>query len=124
MDKLQIIETPQGERLAVLPLAEYERLQETAEALEDVRAYDEVTRQLETGEEELMPHEYVVRMVEGESPVRVWREFRGLKVRELAAAAGISGPFLSQIESGEREGSVDSLRKIAEVLRVTIDDLV
>ena len=123
MDKLQIIETPEGERLAVLPMAEYERLQEAAEMLDDVRTYDEVTRRLETGEEELIPHEYVVRMVEGENPVRVWREFRGLKVKELAEKAGISQPYLSQIESGEREGTFDTMHRIAEALDVSLDDL-
>jgi DNA-binding Xre family transcriptional regulator len=123
MGKLQIIETPQGERLAVLPMAEYERLQEAAEMLEDVRAYDEAKRRLEAGEDELLPHEFVVRMVEGESPIRVWRDYRGLKVRKLAEAAGISAPYLSQIESGEREGSFDTMRRIAEALKVSLDDL-
>jgi transcriptional regulator with XRE-family HTH domain len=54
----------------------------------------------------------------------VWREYRGLKARELAEAAGISPPYLSQIENGEREGSFETMRKIADVLKVTIDDLV
>jgi DNA-binding Xre family transcriptional regulator len=123
MNKLQIIETPQGERLAVLPMAEYQRLQEAAEELEDVRAYDEAKRRLEAGEDELLPHEFMVLMVDGESPVRVWRDYRGLKVRELAEGAGISAPYLSQIESGEREGSFDTMRRIADALKVSLDDL-
>jgi DNA-binding Xre family transcriptional regulator len=123
MDKLQIIETPQGERLAVLPIAEYQRLQEAVEDLEDLRAYDEAKRRLEAGEDELLPHEFMVRMVNGENPIRVWREYRGLKVRALAEAAGISAPYLSQIESGEREGSFDTLRRIADALKVSLDDL-
>ena len=123
MNKAQIIETPKGERLAVLPVAEYERLQEAAEMLEDVSAYDEAKRALAAGEEELVPHEYVKRMLEGESPIRVWREFRGLKGRELADKAGISQPYLSQLESGERDGSFETMRKIAEILNVSLDDL-
>lgn len=123
MDKLQIIETPQGERLAVLPIAEYQRLQEAVEDLEDLRAYDEAKRRLESGEDELLPHEFVVRMVDGENPVRVWREYRGLKGRTLAEAAGISAPYISQIESGEREGSFDTMRRIADTLKVSLDDL-
>jgi DNA-binding XRE family transcriptional regulator len=123
MPKLQIIKTPQGERLAVLPMAEYQRLQEAAAELEDVRAYDEAKRRLATGEDELLPHEFMVRMVDGENPIRVWRDYRGLKMRELAEAAGISSPYLSQIESGDREGSFDTMRRIAEALKVSLDDL-
>jgi DNA-binding XRE family transcriptional regulator len=123
MSKLQIIETPQGERMAVMPIAEYERLREAAEMLEDIAAYDDAMCRIEAGEE-LVPHEVVGRILDGENKIRVWREHRGLKVRELAEAAGISQPYLSQIENGEREGSIDSLRKIADALRVAIDDLV
>jgi DNA-binding XRE family transcriptional regulator len=124
MTKPQIIETPQGERMAVLPIAEYERLREAAEMLEDIAALDEVMRKVAAGEEEFIPEEYADRLIDGENPVRVWREYRGLKARELAEAAGISPPYLSQIENGEREGSFETMRKIADVLKVTIDDLV
>ena len=123
MSKLQIIETPQGERMAVLPIADYERLREAAETLADIAAAEDVLRKLETGEEELIPAEFGDRIIDGESPVRVWREYRGLKARELAEAAGISQSYLSQIESGEREGTFDTMRRIAEALRVTLDDL-
>lgn len=123
MSKLQIIETPQGERMAVLPIAEYERLQEAAEMLEDVAAFDEVMRKVAAGEEEFIPEEYADRLIAGENPVRVWREYRGLKVRELAEAAGISAPYLSQIEKGEREGTFDTMRKIANSLKLSMDDL-
>lgn len=123
MDKPQIIETPQGERLAVLPLAEYERLQEAAEMLEDVSAYDEAKRRLAAGTEELVPQEIANRLLDGESPIRVWREYRGLSGRALAEAAGVSAPYLSQIEGGRREGSFDTMRRIAETLKISLDDL-
>lgn len=123
MDKPQIIETPQGERLAVLPLAEYERLQEAAEMLEDVSAYDEAKRRLAAGTEELVPQEIANRLLDGESPIRVWREHRGLSGRALAEAAGVSAPYLSQLEGGRREGSFDTMRRIAETLKISLDDL-
>lgn len=123
MDKAQIIETPQGERLAVLPLAEYERLQEAAEMLEDVSTYDEAKRRLAAGTEELVPQEIANRLLDGESPIRVWREYRGLSGRALAEAAGVSAPYLSQIEGGRREGSFDTMRRIAETLKISLDDL-
>src|SRR3546814_3871263 len=56
----------------------------------------------------------VERLLDGENPVRVWREHRGLTVKALAERAGISAAYLSQIEGGQRDGSLDTMRKIAE----------
>lgn len=42
----------------------------------------------------------------------------------LAKQAGLSQPFISQIENGQRDGSADALRKIAAALTVSLDDLV
>lgn len=58
------------------------------------------------------------------SRIRVWREHRGMTAKVLAEEAGIAQPFLSQIETGKREGTVDTLRSLADALGVTIDDLV
>lgn len=54
-------------------------------------------------------------------PVRAWRTARGLTQRQLAAAAGISKPFLSQIESGVRAAAVSTLRRIGDSLDVPVD---
>jgi DNA-binding XRE family transcriptional regulator len=124
MNKPTIITTPSGDRMAVIPLSEYERLVEAAEDVADVRAYDEAKHRLAAGEDELVPAEIANRILDGESPLRVWREHRGLTVKQVADKAGVSAPFVSQIENGQREGSVETMRKIAEVLKVSLDDLV
>jgi len=123
MNKPTIITTPNGDQMAVIPLTEYERLIEAAEDLADVRAYDEVMRRLASGEEELVPAALVNRILDGENTLRVWREYRGLTVKQLAERAGVSAPFVSQIETGQREGSVDTMRKLAQVLKISLDDL-
>jgi DNA-binding XRE family transcriptional regulator/PHD/YefM family antitoxin component YafN of YafNO toxin-antitoxin module len=123
MNKPTIITTPNGDQMAVIPLTEYERLVEAAEDLADVRAYDEAMRRLASGEEELVPAEMVNRILDGENTLRVWREYRGLTVKQLAERAGVSAPFVSQIETGQREGSVDTMRKLAGVLKISLDDL-
>jgi DNA-binding XRE family transcriptional regulator len=123
MNKPTIITTPSGDRLAVIPLTEYERLIEAAENLADVRAYDEAMRRLSSGEEELVPSEIVNRLLDGENALRVWREYRGLTLKQLAGLAGVSAPFVSQIESGQREGSLETMRKIAAALKISLDDL-
>lgn len=124
MNKVDIITSPSGEKMAVLPVADYERLVAAAQNADDLRLYDEAKRRLGSGEDEAIPSAFAKRLIAGESPIRVWREFRGLSGKDLATKAGVSAPFLSQIETGVREGSVRLMAKIAKVLEVAIDDLV
>lgn len=51
--------------------------------------------------------------------VASFRELRGMSLRALAASAGVSSSFLSQLENGHTNASVASLRKIAAALGVT-----
>lgn len=120
----QIIVTPAGDRLVVLSEADFQALTEAAEDNADRLAVQAFRHRLAAGEEELLPVEMVDRILGGENRIRVWREHRGLTATALAEAAGIAQPFLSQIETGKREGTVETLRRIAEVLSVAIDDLV
>lgn len=117
-------ETPSGDEMVVLPRQDYDALVEAAEMLSDVAAYDRFKEKLAAGEEELIPAEFVYRMLDGENPVRVWREFRALSAKDLAAAAGISAAYLSEIESGKKEGSLSALRKIAKALKVDLEDII
>jgi DNA-binding XRE family transcriptional regulator len=95
-----------------------------AEDAADIAAAEAFRRRLAAGEEELIPSEMVMRMVAGESPVRVWREHRGLTMAALAERARIAQPYLSQIETGKRDGTAQTMKKLAEALDVTVDDLI
>ncbi|WP_150001338.1 helix-turn-helix domain-containing protein [Iodidimonas gelatinilytica] len=120
----QFFATPGGEQMVILPRAEYEQLCEAAEDLADVRVFDEAKRRLAAGEDELIPAAFANRIIDGENPVRVWREYRELSVKDLAAKAGISAAYLSQIEGGNREGSVATMKALAAALDLDLDDLV
>lgn len=74
--------------------------------------------------EETWPHEFVMELSETDSRIRSFRTYRKMTVSELAEAAGISQPYLSEIESGKKTGSVDVLKRIATALKVDLDDLV
>jgi DNA-binding XRE family transcriptional regulator len=124
MNKPTIITTPNDDRMAVIPVEEYERLVEAAEEATDVRAYDEAKRRLVSGQDELLPATMVNRILDGEKALRVWREHRGLTLKELADKAQVSAPFVSQIEKGQREGSVETMRKLADALKTAVDDLI
>lgn len=109
---------------AVLPYDMYLRLVEEAEMLQDVRDYDAAKTALESGEEEIVPGEVVFALLDGENPIKVWRNYRGLTQVELAREAGISVPYLSQIETNKRTGTTEVLRAIAKALKLTLDDIV
>ena len=93
-----------------------------AEISADVRDYDAAIERIAAGEE-LVPAEVVYALLEGGNPIRVWREHRGLSQAELAAQAGISASYLSQLESGKRDGTIEVLQSIAVTLGVGLDDL-
>ncbi|MGE2729394.1 helix-turn-helix domain-containing protein [Mycolicibacterium vaccae] len=55
--------------------------------------------------------------------IRSQREAAQVSVRQLAEKAGVSNPYLSQIERGLRKPSADVLNQIAKALRVSAEVL-
>ena len=55
--------------------------------------------------------------------IRLLREETGLSGKDLAAAAGISAPFLSRVENGKTMPSIPTLQSLAEVLKVDMASL-
>jgi DNA-binding XRE family transcriptional regulator len=121
---VQVIERNGKPEWAVLPYEDYLQLVEQAEMLQDIQEFDRARAAVDSGEDEVLPAEVVYALVDGENPVRVWREFRQLTQQQLAEQIGISVPFLSQIETGKRKASTKVLAGLAKTLRVALDDLV
>jgi transcriptional regulator with XRE-family HTH domain len=55
--------------------------------------------------------------------IREQREQAKISLRQLAQSAGISNPYLSQIERGMRRPSADILQQIAKGLRISAEAL-
>ncbi|MBW5481660.1 helix-turn-helix domain-containing protein [Streptomyces bambusae] len=55
--------------------------------------------------------------------LREQRRQAQLSLRQLADAAGVSNPYLSQIERGLRKPSADILQQIAKALRISAETL-
>lgn len=120
---VQIIEKAGMPEWAVIPYETYQRLLEDAEMLQDIQDYDTAKLGIENGEE-LVPSEVAYAILDGENPIKVWREYRSLTQQELASQAGISAAYLSQIESGKRAGTTAALAAIATALNLALDDIV
>jgi mRNA interferase RelE/StbE len=108
----------------VIERAEYERLLEAAQELADLHAYDRAMSELAVGDEEAVPADYARRVIEGESPLRIFRELRGLTQEQLSTASGVNRVQIAEIERRRKTGSVATMKKLAATLRVAIDDLV
>ncbi|MBX3505202.1 MAG: helix-turn-helix transcriptional regulator [Parvibaculum sp.] len=112
-----------GETLfVVVPAKDYELLRRAADDIEDLRAAG-ATLALGSEGPAPVPATVAHRIADGENPVRVWREYRGMKAIELARAAAMSAPYLSEIETGKKDGTFRTMAAIARVLSVSLDDL-
>ena len=107
-----------------IPRAEYERLCALEEEFADIQAALSVEARIASGEEELIPAQVVDRLIDRESPLRVWREYRAFSQSALARASGVNRVQIVEIEAGRNSGSVHTLRKLADALRVAVDDLI
>lgn len=105
-----------GEPYVLVPEEDYEDLLDTIAA-------ERIMARIAAGEE-TWPAELVYELWETDSRIRTFRKYRGMTISALARAAGISQPYLSEIEKGRKTGSVDVLKRIATALRVDLDDLV
>ncbi len=108
----------------VLSYAEWQRMKATLEDFDDAVDAAVAKRILEDPKTEWVPGEVVERLVEGQNPIRVWREHRGLSQAALAARAKLPQQTISMLENGRRKGTLDQVRRLAEALGVGLDDLV
>lgn len=123
MHKVQIITTPAGEELAVLPRDDYERLVALAEMQADSRTYDAVRGDLAAGLDEMLPAHFADRLMRGENPVRAWREYRGLTIERLAGSTGLDADHLRRIEAGTAAPDGATSAVLAVALGVAAADL-
>lgn len=116
----QIIQQDGRPVFAVVRIEDWQRIEELLEDLEDNRIADEV---LADPNEEFVPTEIVGQLLDGQNPIRVWREYRELTQKQLAEEARIATAYLSQLEHGRRKASQGVLIRLARALRVDVDDL-
>jgi DNA-binding XRE family transcriptional regulator len=118
---VQIVEIA-GQKMAMLPIADYQLLLDVAEDKADALAAMEAERRRFDGEEYL-PVVMLDRVMAGESALKVWRTHRGMTLDILATAAGARKSTLSQIENGKAQGKPALWRNLAEALNVSVDDI-
>jgi hypothetical protein len=117
MSQVQVIEEDGKPVFYVLPAALWERVREAVEDAEDAAAYD-LARATDDGVR--FPADVANSIANGASPLKAWREYRQMTLQTLADLAGVSKPFVSQIESGKRTGSAATLSRLAKSLDIPL----
>ncbi|MFC1821396.1 helix-turn-helix domain-containing protein [Thermodesulfobacteriota bacterium] len=121
---VQIIEKNGKPEWAVIPFSDYKKLQDALEDAEDIKEIEENLKAIKEGKEITVPGEVTFAILDGISPIRAWREYKQIKMNQLAKKVGISSSYLSQIENGKRNPTIDTLKAIARELEIDIDMLI
>ena len=121
MNRVQVIEKDGKPDFYVVPADIWERVREMVEDAEDAAVYAEA---MAKDDGIRYPAAVTYAMVDGATPLKAWRDHKGLTLQALAEATGLSRAFLSQIESGKRTGSAATLKKLAVALGVPVGALI
>lgn len=117
----QFIRTPSGEELVVLTRADYdallEALAEAAEDAADLAVYDARKAELAVPDD-ILPAPVSAALLRGARLLVALRDWRGMTQMRLAEATGLAQGYLSDLERGRRQGTTETLTRIAMALDV------
>ena len=120
----QVIRTAAGEELVVLSRAEYDDLIARAAAADededDVAIYDARKAALAAGVDAALPAAVSGFMLKGDTLLRAVRKWRGFSQIDLAERSGIGQGYLSDLESGRRAGSAETIEALVKALDVPL----
>ena len=69
-----------------------------------------------------LPNEVMEKITLGQdSPIKIIRKYKNMTQADLAKAAEISRPYLTEIETGKKDGSIRALKSIAGALDVSLE---
>lgn len=116
---------PNGDEIVILARKEYDQLVAAAsEDTADAAIARRVMARIKSGEEKTLTSAEVDELLASKTPLAFYRKRAGLTQAALAKSAGIAQGFLSEIEAGHKSGDIQTLRKIADALQLSLDDLV
>lgn len=122
--EVQFVTTPSGDDLAVLPRKDYEallaRLAELEEDEADIALYDARKAEMNS----VLPADVSMRMLKGESLLKAIRNWRDMTQMQVEHRTGIAQGYLSDLESGRRKGTDETLGKLASAYDIPTEWLI
>jgi DNA-binding XRE family transcriptional regulator len=73
--------------------------------------------------ETMIPIEVITAELDGKHPIGAWRDYRGWTQADLASKSGVARDLIAQIETRRKNGSIETLDRLARVLRVPMEML-
>ena len=117
----QIIRTPGGEELVVLPRAQYEALLGAPITRPRMPTTSPSTMLGRPLGSVVLPPEVSAAILRGESRLKAIRNWRGETQLHLNFKTGIGQGYLSDLESGRRTGTPETIAKLAQALDVPVE---
>jgi ribosome-binding protein aMBF1 (putative translation factor) len=105
--KYQIINHNDQPAFVLVPIEEYEAIRPLLEKNNDN-----------------IPHEVVgAYIMQGDSLIKAWREYRNMTQAELAEKCGMKQPAIARLESSDSTPQRSTLRKLATAMGITLEQL-
>lgn len=121
--KPKFIDTGAGGEIVILTRAEFDALVARAEEVEEeaeLKAiYDARIAEVMKRPDALLPAEVSAYLMAGDRLLRALRRWRKMTQGELAKRAGLAQGYVSDLESGRREGTSETLASLARALEVS-----
>jgi DNA-binding XRE family transcriptional regulator len=114
---ISYVKTPGGEELAILPRAELEEILAAA-------AHAKTLADYRSGRDPGLSSDEMRTLLAAPTPLAFWRRRREVTQSALAKATGLAQNYLSDLETGKRNGSAAQWRKIARALDLAVDELI
>lgn len=119
---LQSIRTPSGEELVVLPRADFDALlafaRDAEEDADDVAIFDDRMAALADGRDAPLPPEISAALLAGATRLRAIRKWKGLTQVEIAERTGLAQGYISDLDSGRKAGTDETMKAVAKALGV------
>ena len=116
MSSITYVKTPGGEEFAILPRRDLEAL---SAALKHTKALADHR----SGRDPGLSAKKMRALLAAPTPLAFWRRERGLTQVALARRAGVTQNYLSDLETGKREGRVAHWRALSKALDLPLEDL-
>ena len=113
--------TIKGETFVLVPTRIFNRM---VESIENEKCIEVAKKELKNPEIAVPGNVFHKIILNNENPIKVYREYRKFSQLKLAKKVGVTESYISQLESGKRAGTTKVLKLIAQVLGVTLDDIV
>ena len=87
---------------------------EAEEDLADLALYDARKAEIEADPEAVLPKEVSAMLLRGDRLLKALRKWRGISQSDLAAQTGLVQGYVSDLESGRRAGTAETLALLAK----------